>query len=86
MKFHKLKLHLRKSAFPVFFAAALMCVSGLCYANDNDVQNPDEPATIPQIGDIESGNMGGEVHIINLYDDQDFITWPAGEPQNPFSL
>lgn len=86
MEFHKLKLHLRKSGFLAFFATVLMCVSGLCYANDNDVQNADEPTTVPQIGDIKSGNMGGEVHIINLYDHQDFITWPAGEPQNPFSL
>ena len=86
MEFHKIKIHLRKSVFLAFFAIALICVSGLCYANDNDVQNPDEPATVPEIGDIESGNMGGEVHIINLYDHQNFITWPGSELQNPFSL
>ena len=86
MEFHKIAIHLRKSGFLAFFATALICVSGLCYANDNDVQSPDEPPAVPQIGDIKSGNMGGEVHIINLYDHQDFITWPGGEPQNPFSL
>ncbi|RKY11771.1 MAG: hypothetical protein DRP65_03290 [Planctomycetota bacterium] len=86
MDFHKLTLHLFKLAFLGFFAATLMCLSGPCYANDNDVQNADESPEFTRIGDIKSGNMGGEVHIINLYDHQDFITWPGGEPQNPFSL